>query len=80
MKYRSSVVAGMLPVISPLLALLFALMSRSLECNTPFPSEAECFKLFWTEELVGDIAETNRYALELQEKREQPGVGVDNHN
>ena len=40
----------------------------------PFPSEAECFKLFLTEELVGDIAETNRYALELQEKRES-GVG-----
>ena len=31
--------------------------------------------LFLTEELVGDIVEeTNRYALELQEKRE-PGVG-----
>ena len=40
----------------------------------PFTSEAECFKLFLTEEMVGDIVETNRYALELQEKRE-PGVG-----
>uniref|UniRef100_A0A8C7H0A3 PiggyBac transposable element-derived protein 4-like n=1 Tax=Oncorhynchus kisutch TaxID=8019 RepID=A0A8C7H0A3_ONCKI len=40
----------------------------------PFPTEAECFKLFLTEELVGEIVEeTNRYALELQEKRE-PGV------
>uniref|UniRef100_A0A674EYF1 PiggyBac transposable element-derived protein domain-containing protein n=1 Tax=Salmo trutta TaxID=8032 RepID=A0A674EYF1_SALTR len=40
----------------------------------PFPTEAECFKLFLTEELVGNIVhETNRYALELQEKRE-PGV------
>jgi hypothetical protein len=40
----------------------------------PFPSEAECIKLFLTEELVGDIIKTNRYAWELQEKRE-PGVG-----
>ena len=39
-----------------------------------FPSEAECFKLFLTEELVGDTVETNCYALELQDKRE-PGVG-----
>ncbi|CDQ99682.1 unnamed protein product [Oncorhynchus mykiss] len=40
----------------------------------PFPSEEECFKLFLTEKLVGDIVEeTNRYALEIQEKRE-PGV------
>uniref|UniRef100_A0A674BS31 PiggyBac transposable element-derived protein domain-containing protein n=1 Tax=Salmo trutta TaxID=8032 RepID=A0A674BS31_SALTR len=40
----------------------------------PFPTEAECFKLFLTEELVGNIVkETNRYALELLEKRE-PGV------
>jgi hypothetical protein len=40
----------------------------------PFPSEAECFKLFLTEELVGDmVEETNRFALKLQEKRE-PGV------
>uniref|UniRef100_A0A8C7LTA0 PiggyBac transposable element-derived protein domain-containing protein n=1 Tax=Oncorhynchus mykiss TaxID=8022 RepID=A0A8C7LTA0_ONCMY len=40
----------------------------------PFPTEAECFKLFLTEELLGNIVEeTNRYALELQEKRE-PGV------
>uniref|UniRef100_A0A3P8X756 PiggyBac transposable element-derived protein domain-containing protein n=1 Tax=Esox lucius TaxID=8010 RepID=A0A3P8X756_ESOLU len=38
------------------------------------PTEAECFKLFMTEQLVGDIVEeTNRYALELQEKTE-PGV------
>jgi hypothetical protein len=37
----------------------------------PSPSEAECLKLFLTEELVRDIVEeTNRYALELQEKRE----------
>nr|XP_046188550.1 piggyBac transposable element-derived protein 4-like [Oncorhynchus gorbuscha] len=40
----------------------------------PFPTESECFKLFLTEELVGEIVEeTNRYALELLEKRE-PGV------
>ena len=45
----------------------------------PFPSEAECFKLFLTEELVGDIVEeTNRYALELQEKR-KPGIGGQPH-
>ena len=37
----------------------------------PFPTEAECFKLFLTEELVGDmVEETNRYALEPQQKRE----------
>ena len=74
-QYRSSVVAGRPPAISPLLALLFALMSPSLECKAPchFPL-AECFKLFLTEELVGDIVEeTNRYALELQEKRESGG-------
>ncbi|XP_041711128.1 piggyBac transposable element-derived protein 4 isoform X3 [Coregonus clupeaformis] len=40
----------------------------------PSPSAAECFKLFLTEKLLGDIVEeTNRYALKLQEKRE-PGV------
>jgi hypothetical protein len=40
----------------------------------PYTSEAECFKLFLTEELVGDIVEeTNHYALELQMKRE-PGL------
>jgi hypothetical protein len=47
--------------------------------HLPFPSEVECFKLFLTEELVGDIEETNYYALGLQEKRE-PGVRGDNHN
>ena len=67
MKYRSSVVAGRPPAISPLLALLFALMCPSLECKSP----SQCFTLFLTEELVGDIVEeTNHYALELQEKRE----------
>jgi hypothetical protein len=45
----------------------------------PFPSEAECFKLLLTEELVGDIVETNLYALDLQEKREGKEWG-DNHN
>lgn len=39
----------------------------------PFPPEAECFKLFLTEELVGDIVETKRYALELQEKSQEWG-------
>ncbi|XP_024002130.1 piggyBac transposable element-derived protein 4 [Salvelinus sp. IW2-2015] len=44
--------------------------------KSPFssPSAAECFKLFLTEKLMGDIVEeTNRYALELLERRE-PGV------
>ncbi len=32
-------------------------------------TEVQCFKLFFTEELVGEIVEeTNRYASELQEK------------
>jgi hypothetical protein len=68
--------AGRLPAISPLLALLFCVdeSQSGVQRPLPFPSEAECFKLFLTEELVGDILETNRYALGLQEKRE-PGVG-----
>ncbi len=37
-------------------------------------TEVQCFKLFFTEELVGEIVEeTNRYASELQEKM-APGV------
>jgi hypothetical protein len=49
------------------LALLFALMSPSLECNGPCHFHLrQCLKLFLTEELVGDISEPNRYALELQ--------------
>ena len=55
-------------------AVCFDESQSGVQCPLPFPSEAECFKLFLTEELVGDIAETNHYALELQEKRE-PGVG-----
>ncbi len=44
--------------------------------QTPSASatEVQCFKLFFTEELVGEIVEeTNRYASELQEKM-APGV------
>ena len=73
-KYWRSVVAGNQPAIPLLLVLLFILMSLRVQSPLPSPSEAECFKLFLTEELVGDIVEeTNCYGLKLQEKRE-PGV------
>ena len=62
-------------------AVCFAEFQSGVQSTVPFPSEAEFFKLFLTEELVGDIAEaTHHYALKLQEKR-APGVGGGhNHN
>uniref|UniRef100_A0AAY5K4P2 PiggyBac transposable element-derived protein domain-containing protein n=1 Tax=Esox lucius TaxID=8010 RepID=A0AAY5K4P2_ESOLU len=58
----------------PVPAIAFDEGQSGVQTSLPSPTEAECFKLFMTEQLVGDIVEeTNRYALELQEKTE-PGV------
>ena len=66
-KYRRSVVPGRSPAISLLLALLLA-VSPGLEGKAPchLPLRQSASSLFWWE----TVEETNRYALELQEKRE----------
>jgi hypothetical protein len=72
MKYRRSVVASHFNPPGP--AVCFDESQSGVQRPLPFPTEAECFKLFLTEELVGSpgVEETNRYALELHKR--EPGV------